>query len=160
MQPFAERIGRHLGRPVEAACAVRPPYSTITMALFAGLGAGIGSIVGGGPIGAGAGGGLGALFGALVNWLRLLPSELSVAMALVLETDRVDLLRLGLRNAPKATIRSMPYADVTGVDAREGLLEVRISLRTAGEVLELVGGRRGVGAAPAVIDELRRRIAP
>jgi hypothetical protein len=158
MSRFTERIAEHHDRPVEAACAVRAPYSILIPALCAGLGAGVGSVLGD-TLGAGVGGGLGALVGSLVNWLRLLPSELSVAMALVLGPDRLELLRLGLGNRPRATIRSIPYAGVAAVETRDGVLSVGITLRTADEALELQGGKHGVGAAPEVVAQLRRRIA-
>jgi hypothetical protein len=157
---FADRIARNLGRPVEAACAVRPPGTTLVTALCAGLGAGLGAVVVGGAIFAGIGGGLGALVGYLVMWLRARSSGLAVAMALLLESDRVELVALGpLGTKPAGTIRSFLYAEIAGVDARRQLLEIRIALRTAEGVLELDGGRRGVGAAPPVVEELRRRIA-
>ena len=38
-------------------------------------------------------------------------------------------------------------------------LELKITIRTLRDTLELAGGKRGVGAAPPVIDALRRRIA-
>jgi hypothetical protein len=157
---FTERIARHLGRPVEAACAVRAPGTTIVPALCAGVGAGIGAVVGGGAIFAGIGGGVGALVGYLVMALRARRSGLAAAMALVLDSDGVELLALGpLGTRPAGTIRSIPYAEIAGIDARERLLEVRIALRTADGVLELEGGRRGVGAAPPVVEELRRRVS-
>jgi hypothetical protein len=157
---FARRISRHLGRPVQAACAARPPGSTLAIALGAGLGAGIGSIVGGSPIFAAIGGGLGVVVGYLILWLTIRGSGRSLGMALVLEDDRVDLLQMSpLGSRPVGTLRSIPYADVAGVDANDRFLEVRIVIRTNHDAVELTGGKRGVGAAPPVIEELRRRIA-
>jgi hypothetical protein len=157
---FAARMSRHLGRPVEAACAVRPPGTTITMALCAGAGAGLGAAVGGSAVAAGVAGGLGALVGYLVVWLRTRNADRAVAMALVLASDHVELLRLGpLGTKPLGTLRSIPYAEITGVAAEERLLEIRLVLQTADGQIELDGGRRGVGAAPPVVEELKRRVA-
>jgi hypothetical protein len=157
---FAERMSRHLGRPVEAACAVRPPGTTLVTALCAGAGAGLGAVLGGSAILAGVGGGLGALVGYLIVWLRTRRGDQAVAMALVLDDDRVELLALGpLGTKPTGTLRSIPYADIRGVAASDRLLEVRIALQTAEGTIELDGGRRGVGAAPPVVEELRRRTA-
>jgi hypothetical protein len=157
---FAARMSRHLGRPVEAACAVRPPGTTIAIALCAGAGAGLGAAVGGSAILAGVVGGLGALVGYLVVWLRTRRADRAVAMALVLEPDHVELLRLGpLGTKPVGKLRSIPYADITGVAAEQRLLEIRIVLQTADGQIELDGGRRGVGAAPPAVEELKRRVA-
>jgi hypothetical protein len=161
---FAARLGRRLGRHVDAACAVRPPGTTLTTALCAGAGAGIGALVGnlvfdGSAIFGGIGGFLGALLGYLVNW-RIRGSDQAVTMALVLGPDGVELLRLGvLGTKPVATLRSIRYADMRDVAASERMLEVRIVLQTTQGEIELEGARRGVGAAPPVVDELRRRIA-
>jgi hypothetical protein len=157
---FAARLSRHLGRPVDAACAVRPPGTTIAIALCAGAGAGLGAVAGGSAIFAGIGGGLGALVGYLIVRLRTRGGDRAVAMALVLEDDHVELLRLGpLGTKPVGTLRSIPYADIKGVAADDRLLEVRLVLQTADGQIELDGGRRGVGAAPPVVEELKRRVA-
>jgi hypothetical protein len=157
---YAARLSRHLGRPVDAACAVRPPGTTLTTALCAGAGAGLGAVLGGSAIFAGVGGGLGAIIGYLVVWLRTRSGDQAVAMALVLDDDRVELLRLGpLGTKPAGDLRSIPYADIRGVASRDRLLEVRIVLQTADGQIELDGGRRGVGAAPPVVEELKRRVA-
>ena len=51
-------------------------------------------------------------------------------MALVLRPDRVELLRLNaFGTRPVGTARSLAYAEITGVDVRSKLLEVRIELR-------------------------------
>ena len=156
---FTERMAQHLGRPVDAACAVRPPGTTLAIALGAGLGAGIGSITGG-ALFAAIGGGLGVVVGYLILWLTIRGSGKTLGMALVLEDDHVELLQLSpLGNRPVGTLRSIPYADIAGVDADDRFLEIRIAIRTNHDALELTGGKRGVGAAPPVIDELRRRIA-
>jgi hypothetical protein len=157
---FTTRLSRHLERPVEAACAVRPPGTTLTTALCAGAGAGLGAVLGGSAIFAGIGGGLGALVGYLITWLRTRGGDQAVAMALVLESDHLELLRLGpLGTKPVGTLRSIPYADIRGVASQDRLLEVRLVLQTAQGQIELDGGRRGVGAAPPVVEELKRRVA-
>jgi hypothetical protein len=51
-----------------------------------------------------------------------------------------------------------PFMAAAGVDLRNWLLEVRIDIRTNRDAIELAGGKFGVGAAPPVIDVLRRRI--
>jgi hypothetical protein len=162
---FAGRIARHLDRPVDAACAVRPPGTTITSALFAGAGAGIGGLLGAlndfSAIYAGVGGGLGVLVGYVLVWLRTRRGGLAVAMALVLEPDHVELLRLGpMGTKPAGTLRSIPYSEISGVAAENRLFEVRLVLQTADAQIELDGGRRGVGPVPPVAEELKRRIAP
>jgi hypothetical protein len=157
---FTARIASRLGRPVEAACAVRPPGTTLTLAICAGGGAAIGSVAGGSALFAGLGGGLGALVGYLIAALRARGRGHTAAMALVLGPDGVDLLRLGpFGTRPAGTIRSIAYADITNVATRDRLLEIRLVLEMAQEQLELDGGRRGAGAAPPVVEELRRRIA-
>jgi hypothetical protein len=158
MASFAERIARHIDRPVDAACAVRPPATTMTVAAGAGLGAAVGSIVGGSPIAAGVGGGLGVVAAYLAIWLMTRGSGLAVGMALVLEPERVELLRMNaFGTRPTGTVRSIPYADIRGLEARDRLLELIVEIRTVEDTLRLAGGRRGVGAAPPVIEELRRR---
>jgi hypothetical protein len=76
----------------------------------------------------------------------------------VLEDDGVELLRLGpLDTKPAGTLRSIPTPTSPGVAAEQRLLEIRIVLQTADGQSELDGGRRGVGAAPPVVEELKRR---
>jgi hypothetical protein len=158
---FTARLSRHLGRPVEAACAVRPPGATLTWALCAGVGAGLGAALGGSAVLAGVGGGLGVLVGYLIVWLRTRGGGQAVAMALVLQPGHLELLRLGpMGTKPAGTVRSIPYSEISGVAAQQRLLEVRLVLQTAQGLLERDGGRRGVGAAPPVVEELKRRVAP
>jgi hypothetical protein len=159
MASFAERIARHTDGPVDAACAVRPPATTLSVAAGAGLGAAVGSIVGGSPITAGVAAALGVIVAYLVIWLTTRGSGLAIGMALVLEPERVELLRMNaFGTRPTGTLRSIPYADFRGLEARDRLLELIVELRTVEDTLTLAGGRRGVGAAPPVIEELRRRI--
>ena len=48
-------------------------------------------------------------------------------MALVVEADRLELVRLGMIGfRPNGTIRSIPYAEIAGVDTKEKLFEIRI----------------------------------
>jgi hypothetical protein len=69
-------------------------------------------------------------------------------------------VRLGpLGTKPAGTLHTIPYADISGVAAEQRLLELRIVLQTADGQIELDGGRRGVGAAPPVVEELKRRVA-
>ena len=83
-----------------------------------------------------------------------------LSMALVVEADRLELVRLGMIGfRPNGTIRSIPYAEIAGVDTKEKLFEIRISIRAAGDDIGLDTGKRGIGAGWPVIDELRRRIA-
>ena len=157
---FARRIAKHLGRPVQAACAVRPPATTPAIAIGAGLGAGIGSVGGGSPGLAGVGAAIGVLVAYLILWLTIKGSGRTLGMALVLEDDHVDLMQMSpLGNRPVGTLRSIPYAEIAGVDVRNRFLELRVDIRTNADAIELTGGKHGVGAAPLVIDELRRRIA-
>ena len=131
---FAARLARYLGRHVEAACPVRPPGATLVVGLCAGAGAGIGSLLGslafdGSAILVGVGGGLGALVGYLVTWLRSRGRDQAVSMALVLQHDRVELLRLGpLGTKPVATLRSIPYPHIDSVTASERILGLRMVL--------------------------------
>jgi hypothetical protein len=156
---FTARMERHLGRPVDAACSVRPPVTTLAVALSAGAGAGIGSFLGG-PLAAGAVAGAAVILAYVILWFETRGSGTSINMALVLEGDQLELVQLrAIGTRPVRTLRSIPYADIAGVDASDRWLEVKITIRTAGDALELAGGKRGVGAAPPVIDELRRRIA-
>ena len=90
---FSARLEQHLGRPVVAACAVRPPNSIAYTAGGAGLGAAIGSVVGDLLI---AGVVVGVLLGNLLQWLTIRGSGLSLSMALVLTDDHLELVRLGL----------------------------------------------------------------
>ncbi len=162
MEPtgFAARMARSLDRPVEAACAVRAPGTTLTSALGAGAGAAIGSIAVGSALFAGLGGALGVIVGYLIVWLRHRGAGLSVAMALVLEPDRVELMRMNaFGTRAVGTIRSYAYADITGVEMQSKLLEVRIVLQATQGKLQVDGGKRGVGAAPPVVEHLQRRIA-
>jgi hypothetical protein len=157
MSRFTERISRHLGRPVVAACAVRPPFTTPAIAIGAGAGAAFGSIVWGGPFMAAAGV---VVVAYLILGLATRGSGKTLGMALVVEDDHVELLQLSaFGNRPVGTLRSIPYAEIAGVDTRDWLLEIRIAIRTKQDALELAGGKFGVGAAPPVIDVLRRRIA-
>jgi hypothetical protein len=157
---YAERVARHLGHDVVAACAVRPRGTITTTALCAGAGAAIGSLAGGTPIFAGIGGGSGVVIGYLFVWLRIRGSGLSLSMALVLAADRLELMRLGMTGfRPAGTIRSLPYSEIEGVEVEKKRFEIRIRIRAAGDEIVVDGGRRGVGAARNVVDELRRRIA-
>jgi hypothetical protein len=157
---FTARMARALEGPLDAACAVRAPGTTITSALCAGLGAAIGSVAAGSALFAGLGGALGVVVGYCIVWLRVRGSGLGIAMALVLRPDRLDLLRLNaFGTRPVGVARSYAYADLAGVTMRSKLLEVRIELQTADGPIKLDGGKRGVGAAPPVIEQLQRRIA-
>ena len=82
-------------------------------------------------------------------------------MALVLEDDHVELMQMSaLGNRPVGTLRSIPYAEIPGVDVAQPLS--RVARRHPDERTTRSssrGGKHGVGAAPPVIDELRRRIA-
>jgi hypothetical protein len=156
MSRYTERIARHLERPVVAACAVRHPATIPGIALGAGAGAAFGSIVAGGAFMAAAG----VILSYPIVWLATRGSGRTLNMALVVDEDQVELLQMSpLGNRPVGTLRSMPYADIAGVDMRGRLLEVRIDIRTNRDALGLAGGKHGVGAAPPVIDMLRRRIA-
>ena len=154
---FSARLEQHLGRPVVAACAVRPPNSIAYTAGGAGLGAAVGTVVGDLLI---AGVVVGVLLGNLLQWLTIRGSGLSLSMALVLTDDHLELVRLGLLGGKRsATARTIPYADLLGAEMRVGLLQLGLRLRTAQDEIRLDAGRWGRGAAPPVIDELRRRIA-
>jgi hypothetical protein len=156
---YPERLARHLGRDVIAACAARPRNTTITLAVCGGAGAAIGSIAGGSPLFAGIGGGLGALLAYLVVWLRIRGSGQSVSMALVLDADRLELLRLGIIGLrPTGTIRAIPLADIAAVETEDKLLEIRVRIRSAGDDIVVDTGKRGIGAAETAIYELQRRI--
>jgi hypothetical protein len=159
MTGFTERMARHLGRPVDAACSVRAPFTTLAVALAAGAGAGIGSFLGG-PLVAGAVAGGAVIVAYVILWFETRGSGTSLNMALVLEHDQVELLQLRvIGTRPVKSLRSIPYADVVGVDVDDGFLELKVAIRTSRDTLKLAGGKRGIGAAPPVIDELRRRIA-
>jgi hypothetical protein len=159
MTGFSERMARHLGRPVDAACSVRAPFTTLAVALAAGAGAGIGSFLGG-PLVAGAVAGGAVIVAYVILWFETRASGTSLNMALVLEEDQVELLQLrAIGTRPVRTLRSIPYADITGVDVEDRWLELKITIRTARDSIAVNGGKRGVGAAPPVVDELRRRIA-
>ena len=135
---------------------MRPPFTTPAIAIGAGAGAAIGSVIGVGPFLAAAG----VVVGYLILWLAIRGSGKTMGMALVVEDDHVELLQMSaFGNRPVGTLRSIPYADIAGVDTRNWLLEIRIDIRTNHEAIELAGGKFGVGAAPPVIEVLRRRIA-
>jgi hypothetical protein len=159
MTGFSERIARQLGRPVEAACSVRPPFTTLAVALTAGGGAGIGSLLGG-PLLAGAVAGLAVIAAYVILWFETRGSGTSLNMALVLSDDQVELLQLrAIGTGVVRTLRSIRYADIAGVDVDDGFLELKFTIRTSGDTVKVAGGKRGIGAAPPVVDELRRRIA-
>jgi hypothetical protein len=81
-------------------------------------------------------------------------------MALVLLDEGVELLQLRLVGTGVVrTLRSIPYVDIAGVDVDDGFLELKLAIRTSGDALKVAGGKRGIGAAPPVAEELRRRIA-
>jgi hypothetical protein len=159
MTGFSERMARQLGRPVVAACSVRPPYTTLAVALTAGGGAAIGSVLGG-PLLAGAVAGLAVIVAYVIVWFETRGSGTSVNMALVLSDDEVELVQLRpIGTGVVRTLRSIPLADVAGVHVDDGFLELKITIRTARDTLKVAGGKRGLGAAPPVVDVLRRRIA-
>ncbi len=159
MTGFTERMARPLGRPVDDACSVRPPGTMLAVALGAAAIGGIGSLLGG-PLLAGAVGGLAVIVAYVGLWLTIRGSGRTLNMALVLEGDKVELLKLRpVGTRPVTTLRSIAYADIAGVDVDDRWLEVGIAIRTNRDALVLTGGKRGVGAAPPVIDVLRRRIA-
>ena len=160
MSRFADRIARHLDHPVDAACGARPPGMIRIAAIAGGIGAGTGSVLGGALL-AGAAGGLGVLVGyTIVRALRLRGSELSLAMALVLTAERLELHRLNyLTSRPAGLIRAIPYGEIRAVNARSGVFDMRVEIVTAGEPLVVDTSRRGSGRAPELLAELRRRIA-
>ena len=101
----------------------------------------------------------GVVVAYLILGLATRGSGTTLGMALVVEDDHFELLQLSAFGTGVGTLRSIPYADIAGVETRDWLLEVRIAIRTNQDVLELAGGKFGVGAAPPVIEVLRRRIA-
>jgi hypothetical protein len=159
MASFAERVARDLDHPADEICAARAPGTITTSAVCAGVGAGIGSVLGG-ALFAGIGGGIGALVGYVIVWLRIRSAGLSIAMALVLAAEQLELHRLDFwRPKPAGIVRAIPYAEITDVHVREGVLQLRVTVVTAGEPLVIDTGKRGVGAGRGFVDALRRRIA-
>jgi hypothetical protein len=157
---FKDRIARSAGRPVDAACAVRPPGTLMIWAGCAGVSAGIGGNVADSLAAALVGGGAGALIGYPIAWLRHRGSGLSTNMALVLTEDRLELLRLTpWRSRVARTIRAVPLSAIGAVDVRRRLFESRITVQTDDEPIVVNSGRRGAGNAPKFVAEFRRRIA-
>ena len=70
------------------------------------------------------------LVGYVVLWLRMRGSGRSLAMALVLTPERLELYRLGMLTAskPKGLIRAIPYGEISGVDARSRLFELLVTV--------------------------------
>jgi hypothetical protein len=160
MAGFAERVTRELDYPVDDVCAARAPGTVTTSAICAGIGAGVGSVLGG-ALFAGIGGGTGALVGYVIVWLRIRRAGLSIAMALVLAAEQLELHRLDFWRPKSAGIaRAIPYAEISDVHVREGVLQLRVTVITTGEPLAVDIGKRGVGAGRGFVDALRRRIAP
>lgn len=157
---YAERISGHLGRRLVAGCAARPPGTTMTVGLGAGLGAAAGAIVTGASLAAGAGAALGVLLGYVVVALRGGRKGLPLSMALALDEDRLEVLRLGmLGSKPSGSVRTIPYTQITAVEADQRLLELRLRVAAGGDDLVVDTGRRGIGAGPPAVEELRRRVA-
>jgi hypothetical protein len=156
---FNDRVARNLGHPVADVCAVRPPGTVTTAAVCAGIGAGVGSVLGG-ALFAGIGGGTGALVGYVIVWLRVRAAGLTISLALVLAAEQLELHQLGFWSPKPAGIaRAIPYGEITDVQARERLLQLRLTVITAGGPLEVEANRRGVGSAGDFVAALRRRIA-
>ena len=159
MTGFSERMARQLGRPVDAACAVRSPLFLLVIAGVGGGGAAIGAIVGG-PLLAGAAAVVGVIVAYVILWFETRGSGTALNMALVLFDDEAQLVQLRLMGTGEVRrLRSMPYDDIAGVEVDDGFLELKFTIRTSRDALELAGNKRGVGAALPVVDELRRRIA-
>jgi hypothetical protein len=159
MSRFAERIARDLDYPVDDVCAVRAPGTVTTSAICAGVGAGIGSVLGG-ALFAGIGGGTGALVGYLIVWLRIRAAGLSIGMALVLAAERLELHRLSFtKPKPVGLARAIPYAEISDVHARDGILQLRVTVIADGQPLVVDTGKRGVGSGRGFVEALRRRIA-
>ncbi len=113
MSRFTERITRHLGRPVEAACAVRPPFTTLAIALRAGAGAESARSLGG-PLLAACRWPIAAY---VILWFETRGSGTSLNMALVLFDEEVELVQLRVIGNPLVrTLSSIPYADIAGVE--------------------------------------------
>jgi hypothetical protein len=156
---FRDRLARHLDHRIDAACGVRPAGLIWTTALVGGIGAGTGSVLGG-ALFAGIGGGLGVIVGYVIVALRMRGGDESLAMALALTPDRVELHRLSFWSVkPVGLISAIPYTDIRSVDSRGRLFELRIDITADGTSRSLDAAKRGSGAAPAVVEELRRRIA-
>jgi hypothetical protein len=156
---FTDRIARELDHPIDAACAARAPGTVTTSAVGAGIGAGIGAVLGG-ALFAGIGGGTGALVGYVVAWLRIRGAGLSLAMALVLAAEQLELHRLSFwRPKPAGLVRAIAYSEITDVQVRNTMMQLRVAVITAGEPLLVETGKRGVGAGGDFVAALRRRIA-
>jgi hypothetical protein len=155
---FADRLAPNLDHPFEAACAVRPPATTIATAIGAGVGAAIGSIAGS-ALSAGIGAGIGVIVAYVVLWLLIRGGEQSITMALVLTAERLELYRLGLLSAsrPRGLIRAIPYAEISDMQTRKRLFELVVTVIADGGPLILTTPSRGGGAE--TVEALRRRIA-
>lgn len=157
---FRDRIAASVDHPIDAVCSARPPTMVWIGALGAGIGAGVGSVVGGSPLWAGVGGGLGVLAGYLVVWLLSRGTGLSLGMALALTDDRLELHRLNaFGSRAVGLIRTVPYSEIRAVEAKDRLLEIRITVITDGAPLVVHTSKRGIGAGVEFADLLRRRIA-
>jgi hypothetical protein len=156
---FRDRLARHLDHPIDAACGVRPAGLIWTTGICAGIGAGTGSVVGGALL-AGAGGGLGVIVGYVIVGLRLRGSDESIAMALALAPDRAEVHRLSFWTVRSVgLISTIPYTDLRSVDSRSRLFELRIEIVAQSQSRSFDAAKWGSGAAPQVVEELRRRIA-
>ena len=157
---FRDRIAESVDHPIGAAYSARPPGMVWIGAVGAGLGAGIGSVVGGSPLWAGVGGGLGVLVGYMVVLLLSRGTGLSLGMALALTDDGLDLHRLNvLGTRAVGIIRAVPYPEIRTVEAKNRLLEIRITVITDGAPLVVHTSKRGIGAGGEFADLLKRRIA-
>ena len=53
----------------------------------------------------------------------------------------------------------MPYGEIVDVDARDSLLELRVTIATAGDRIVVDTSKRGIGSGREFVERLRRRIA-
>ena len=157
MRSFKDRIARSVGRPIDAACAVRAPGTVTIWALTAGVCGGIAANLGDSLTAAAViGGGL-ALIGYPISWVRARRRGLWPNMALVLTVEALELLRLTLWGSRVVgTIRAVPVGEIRGVDVRGRLFEIRITAQTTGEPIAVDAGKRGVGGGRQFVEKLSR----
>lgn len=111
-EKFAKRLAELLGAPVEAACPVVKPGSTMATAMTAGVGGAVGAAAA--TVASQRGGTGGEIAVTGTSWLGVGPDRLTL--------NKGDMLLGRPKGEPYAVV---PYADIAGVTLTEGKITLR-----------------------------------
>jgi hypothetical protein len=141
-EKYARKLAKHLDEPIDAACIVSKPGTTVAAAATAGIGGAVGA----------------AIATAATPTPRRGDLNLPPTMALALGPSSFKLVKLGaMTGGPKETVGSFPYAETSAVTLDEKKITTRVTLAFGdGSDLHLEAKRVGANKPNIEVLELLR----